>query len=475
MDTIAGTRWPPAEEVPRPADPGRTRRRALRRRLLVADLAVVLCWASTALAVGLYLVNGAPAAMASPADAVNGLGIVTGLAGTNLILIMVVLAARIPWLDRAVGQDVVMGWHRALGKPVLYLLTAHAVLLTVGYGLRDGVNVIAETASFLGVGDLLYAYLAFALLLAVVVTSLIAVRRRFAYELWHVVHLLSYAAVLFALPHQLSVGGVLADGTIQRIYWILLYVAAYAAILWFRIVKPLVGSLRHRFRVTAVERVAADVVSIHLHGRNQERLRVSGGQYANWRFLTARDWWHAHPLSYSALSDDGGVRLTVRLTGSGTRALSALRPGTPVMFEGPYGLFTKAARTQRSVALVAAGIGVTPIRSLLEELAPEPSEATILLRASDKSQLYLWNEMLALSRRYGAECFADLGPRSTVRSPWLSAAAVQRGVSLESVFPRITESDLYVCGPSAWTDLVVREARKAGLKDSQIHVERFDW
>lgn len=475
MDTIAGTRWTPAEEAPRLADPGRTWRRALRRRLLVADLAVVVGWASTALAVGLYLVNGGLAAIASPADAVNGLGIVTGLAGTNLILIMVVLAARIPWLDRAVGQDVVMGWHRSLGKPVLYLLTAHAVLLTVGYALKDGTSIIAETMSFLGVGDLLYAYIAFALLLAVVVTSLVAVRRRFAYEFWHVIHLLSYAAVLFALPHQLSVGGVLADGTVQRSYWILLYVVAYAAILWFRVVKPVALSLRHRLRVEAVEWIAPDVVSLHLRGRDGGRLPLSGGQFANWRFLTVRDWWHAHPLSFSALADDGGVRLTVRLTGSGTRALSALRPGTPVMFEGPYGLFTKAARTQRSVALVAAGIGVTPIRSLLEELAPAPGEATVLLRAGDESQLYLWNEMLALSRRYGTECFADLGPRSAVRSPWLSAAAVQRGVSLESVFPRITESDLYVCGPSAWTDLVVREARNAGLKDSQIHVERFDW
>ncbi|MBO9705279.1 MAG: oxidoreductase, partial [Arthrobacter sp.] len=117
MDMIAGTRWPPAEGTSRPADPGQTWRRALRRRLLVADLAVVVGWASTALAVGLYLVKGGLAAIASPADAVDGLGIVTGLAGTNLILIMVVLAARIPWLDRAVGQDVVMRWHRSLGKP----------------------------------------------------------------------------------------------------------------------------------------------------------------------------------------------------------------------------------------------------------------------------------------------------------------------------------------------------------------------
>jgi len=41
------------------------------------------------------------------------------------------------------------------------------------------------------------------------------------------------------------------------------------------------------------------------------------------------------------------------------------------------------------------------------------------------------------------------------------------------VFPRLLDSDLYVCGPQAWSDLVVREARLAGVPEHRIHQERF--
>ncbi|MFC5128377.1 hypothetical protein ACFPRL_36510 [Pseudoclavibacter helvolus] len=68
-----------------------------------------------------------------------------------------------------------------------------------------------------------------------------------------------------------------------------------------------------------------------------------------------------------------------------------------------------------------------------------------------------------------------MGQRPAGTSTWMSANDLGRGVTLESVFPDLCSSDLYICGPSAWTDLVVRDAKAAGLPDQQIHTERFDW
>jgi predicted ferric reductase len=72
---------------------------------------------------------------------------VTGLVGTDLILVMLVLAARLPAIERVVGQDTAMAYHRRLGKPALYLILAHGLLLTVGYAMADGSNVFAETVA----------------------------------------------------------------------------------------------------------------------------------------------------------------------------------------------------------------------------------------------------------------------------------------------------------------------------------------
>jgi predicted ferric reductase len=430
---------------------------------------------SVAAAVSLYLAYEGLRGLSSVADAVTTAGILAGLIGTDLVLVMLVLAARIPVIDRTFGRDVVLAQHQRLGKPALYLLLAHGALVILGYAMRDGVSPVAETISLLSLGDIVLAVLAMALFVAVVVTSLVVVRRRFPYELWHGIHLLSYVAVLTALPHQLSLGGVFAEGTFQRAYWIALYAVAIGSIGWFRFLVPTLATLRHDLRVERVERISADVVSIHLRGRDLARLGVVGGQYAMWRFWSNRTWWHAHPISFSSVGDGTLVRITVRVLGAGSGRLAQLPAGTRVSIEGPYGIFTGRSRTAPHLAVIAAGIGVTPVRGMLEDAELVPGEATVLLRAGRPDERYLWSEIGALVERSGGRIYGSVGPRPAGMATWMSADNVSRGVSLDTVFPGLRSSDVYVCGPQAWTDLVVRDVLAAGVPASRIHTERFDW
>ncbi len=462
---------PPAQAVNADA---RRRRRDHRRRSVVVDLLSILVWVSAAFAVALYLASPGAHDMTGPSSFVTGLGIVAGLIATDLVLVMILLAARVPLIDRVFGQDRAIAVHRSLGKPVLYLLLVHGLLLTIGYGLADRTNPVGETISlFTTLNDMPLAYLALGLFIAVVVTSLVAVRRKMPYEAWHVIHLLSYAAVAVALPHQLSVGTVMTAGTWQRVYWITLYVVVLAAVVVYRFALPLYLSFHHRLRVIDVETIAPGVVSIHLAGVELDRLRVEGGQYGIWRFWTARTWWHAHPVSFSAVPGSNRARITVRDLGAGSRRLGQIRPGARVSLEGPYGLFTSRARTAPYLAMVASGIGITPVRAMLEDSTLRPGEATILLRGSDADQRYLWNEVAQLAAKSGSELFAMMGPRPQDFDAWQSADDFRRGVTLTSTFPHLLTSDLYICGPQAWADLVARDARLAGVPEHQIHQERF--
>jgi predicted ferric reductase len=445
-----------------------------KRRSAAADALVVAIWTSSAIAVALFLAAHGPSQFGTAAAAVTSVGILCGLVGSNLILIMLVLAARIPLIDRAVGHDRAMKLHRQLGKPGLYLLLGHGLILLIGYALAAGVNPLAEIPAIWALPDIPLAIIGLGLFLVVVVTSLVAVRRRFPYEFWHIIHLLSYLAVVFAIPHQFSEGGVLASG-FSRYYWVALYVVALGSILVFRFVSPLVKSVRHDIRVSDVEVVGPDVVSIHLKGRNLRALGSAGGQFFVWRFWTGATWWHSHPISLSATPTNSAARITVRALGNGSTELGMLPQGTRVWFEGPYGLFTDAARTSPKLAIVAAGIGVTPVRALLEHSRLAPGEATILLRASSDRQSYLWDEMESLARDRDANFYTMVGPRPAGVDTWLSERDFLRNVSLRSAFPDLASSDLYVCGPQAWTDLVVRDARALGLPSHQIHTERFDW
>lgn len=411
----------------------------------------------------------------SIAESITSLGIITGLIGTDFILVMLVLAARIPFIDHTIGHDRAIAVHRQLGKPALYLLLAHAVLLLIGYGISEGINPIAEIGSMLALPDMPLAFIGLGLLIAVVVTSLVAVRRKFSYEGWHVVHLLSYVSVAFALPHQLSNGGVLAEGTAQRIYWIGLYAGAFAAIGYYRFLKPAIASLRHGITVSGVRTIAPGVTSIHLRGHNLRTLGSAGGQFFVWRFWTGSTWYHSHPISLSAMPTSTSARITVRDLGAGSARISQVPVGTRVSIEGPYGLFSEAARTAPKLAIMAAGIGVTPVRALLEHAQFAPGDATILLRAGSEEETYLWDEIRELAAAKGARCYSMVGHRADTASSWMSEADARRGVTLRSVFPDLADSDLYVCGPTAWLDSVEADARAAGIPPHQLHSERFDW
>src|SRR5207237_161695 len=148
----------------------------------------------------------------------------------------------------------------------------------------------------------------------------------------------------------------------------------------------------------------------------------------------------------------GELRITVKDLGAGSARLATLRPGTKVVIEGPYGRLSADARTRQTVTMLAAGIGITPLRALLEELDYRRGNATLIYRASSPADLLLKHEIDELARTRGVEIFYVTGPRNTDRASWLPQAASRSsdvGV-LKQFVPRIAESDVYVCGPDAW-------------------------
>jgi predicted ferric reductase len=446
-----------------------------RRRARVGDILVIGLWLSASLAVALFLLSGGTARFGSMADAVTSLGIVTGLVGSDFVLAMLLLAARVPFIDRAIGHDRAIAVHRALGKPAFYLLLTHGVLLLVGYGLSSGLNPISEIAPMLAIPDMPLAITGIALMVVVVVSSFASVRHRFSYETWHLIHLLSYFAVVVSIPHQLSIGSVFTASSWERVYWLLLYLLAFGAIFLHRFLQPLVASVRHGLRVDRMTQEAPGVVSIHLRGRGLRALRSSGGQFFVWRFWTPGTWWHSHPISLSAVATDTELRITVRDLGEGSRSISSVPRGTRVWFEGPYGVFTDAGRTAPKLAVIAAGIGITPVRALLQDSRLAPGEATVLLRASTEADTYLWGEIEQLARQERFALTTMIGVRSVDGPGWMTQTATSSGASLLGLFPDLLDSDLYLCGPTAWLDAVEADARAAGLPDHQLHAERFDW
>jgi len=465
----------PAGTTLPPDDTRRYRRRTTARNLRAASLTVI-GWTSVAAAVSLYLAYGGMYEFDALAHSLKALGIIAGLVATDLMCLMLLLAARIPYVDRAFGHDHAVALHSKLGAWVLYGLGLHAWLLLAAYAAAEGVGLVAEFGSLWTVPDFAIAVVALLLLTVVGVTSIVAAKRKLGYEVWHAIHLATYVAVGLSIPHQFSMSGLFADGTWQRWYWLGLYGATAFALLAFRVLLPLISTVRHGLVVSRVVREAHDVVSVEMTGRHLPELDVQAGQFLHWRFLADGLWWHQHPFSVSAAPTATTLRITVRNLGAGTARLMDVRPGTRVMIEGPYGIFSDQVRTTDAVTLVGIGIGIAPIRAVLEATDIVPGRATVILRSSTPEELYLVREVEALCRAKGARLITLVGHRAVRRNgtaAWVPAS--HAGLTLADMVPYLTRSDVYVCGPQAAADLVIDDALAAGVPAAAIHNERFSW
>lgn len=403
-----------------------------------------------------------------PGGVATAAGTVTALVGTYLCLVALTLSSRLPWLEREVGQDRLIGWHRKIGPWALILVVSHFVLTGVGYAQAAGVSLWDE------IGVLVTTYpwmvpatLALAIMVFLGVTAVPAVRRRVAYETWWASHLYFYLAVVLAFGHQLTSGTLFSSHDVLRAIWVGLYVLVAAVIIWSRVGLPLLRSWRHELRIDRVVRESGDLVSVYVRGRNLAQLGAQGGQFFSWRFLTRHWWWQAHPYSLSAGANGSWLRITVKDLGDQSGALTQLCPGTRAIAEGPYGVFTANARRTPRIVAFAAGVGITPIRALLDDVPPSV-EVTLVYRiaTTDADSVALGDELEAIFSRRGWKLIYLPGPRSTY------ALSVDY---LTGLVPQLQSSDVYVCGPQSFADAIRSASRIAGVPARRIHYEAFSF
>ncbi|MFC1418017.1 ferredoxin reductase family protein [Streptacidiphilus cavernicola] len=477
MSTVSS---PPARSARHRAGP---RRSALpgTGRLWSAALLAVLC-AGVGPVLFLWWQNTIPGSLNTGAACLTAAGRVAGLLAAYLILVLVALMARVPWLENRIGSDVVARYHRALGEYTVVLACAHAVLIITGYAWQGGRNPVTESVTVVfDYTDVWLSALALGLLLLVGVLSARAVRRRLSYETWYHVHLLVYLAAGLAFAHEFAVGADFSTSARNRLLWSGAHAAVAAAVLLFRIGLPLARSLRHRLRVTQVVAEGPGVLSLHLAGRNLDRLDARPGQFLRWRFLAAGHWWQSHPYSLSAAPGGDRLRITVKDLGDGSASLARLRPGTRVWFEGPYGTFT-AHRGQRGrrVLLIAGGAGITPIRALYETLPGHGADVVLLYRASREQDLVLYRELAAIAARRGFGLHPLVGPRGDGGGDGRGGRDGQGrdplgAEELRRVVPDLREREVFLCGPAGMADAARRGLLLAGVPARRIHTEAFEF
>jgi len=387
-----------------------------------------------------------------------------GLHAAVVMLFQLLLVARLPWLDRRIGMDRLTVWHRWVGFTLLWTILTHAVLVVLGYARLDDAPMVKTFFALAGVPASLLGICAATIVVVVAAVSARAVRRRLRYETWHGVHLLLYLALGLAFVHQLLETTTFSSSVLAKTYWWLLWLFAFGALVTGRIVLPLWRNACHRFQVAVVVPESGDVVSVYVTGRRLEKFPARAGQFCIWRFPGHNHWWQANPFSLSAAPDGQSLRLTAKAAGTTSAGLRHVPVGSRVFVEGPYGAFTSVHRTRPGALLIAGGVGITPVRALLEE--EQADDVVVLYRVRTEDDAVLAAEVRALVADRGGRLHLLTGRTGEGARPF-------EPDSLRALVPDITERDVYVCGPPAMTSAVLGSLRQLKVPGRQVHSERF--
>ena len=436
--------------------PAERRPTILVRAALMAGAIVVLA---------MWWTDAATASVTSPAQLADIVGELAGMLGGYLVCAQVLLIARVPWFEAAVGMDKLVRWHRTLGTSVVLLIVTHVGLMLLGGMLLDNATPWAEIFTILrSYPDMLAAFLGTAAFIAVGFSSVRLLRRYLSYEVWYWLHLTTYGAIFLTFLHQLSAGVNFVNNPANRVIWLLLYLGTASAVLTWRIVLPTVAAWRHRMRIDRIVAESSGTVSVWLTGKNLEGRGVKAGHFMLFRFMS---WGHlltAHPYSISRVPEAGALRITVGALGDHSRLVRDLRPGTLVFAEGPFGHFTAERASRKRILLIAGGAGIGPIRALAEDMITRGHDVVLLYRARSADHLALLNELQSMR---GLTLVPVPGRREELGYDPLSAPALGRLV------PDVAQREVFICGPGAMARQAESSLRRLRVPGRLIHHEEL--
>jgi predicted ferric reductase len=392
-------------------------------------------------------------------------GRLTGLLAEIFILVQLVLVGRIPFVEKTIGFDKLNAVHRTIGYWLSSTIILHPILLVVGYAYVNDVSFSHQFVTFFtNYEDVANAVFGLMVLIFASILSIKFIRKALAYETWHVFHLGMYVAIVAFFGHQVM-NGDLVEGYAFA-YWYALNFSVFGFFICYRFIRPFYLFGKHRFFIERVVQETKDVYSVYIGGINLEKFKYDSGQYIHVSFLM-KGMWQPHPFSISSAMNGKHIRLSIKSSGDFTERIKNLRVGVKVLLEGPFGKFTENVAVKDKYLFVAGGIGITPIRAMLESLSKKSKDISLLYANKTPLDIALREEIEGLTNNFHHVLSEDGGPE--YHKGYVNIDLVQRLV------PDFMERDIYICGPVPMMDSVVDFLIKSGVSKPQIHFEKFSY
>jgi len=386
----------------------------------------------------------------------------------SILCLQFLLTARIRWIEAPFGLDVILRFHQGMALVAVCLLCVHPLLLASvqGWGLltRWGVRWPIWAGRI-------------ALLLLLTHGVIAAGRRvlRLRYETWLFAHNVAAFLLLgFAFVHSLALGDDLARAG-PRIAWIALPLVAWSAWFYRRVARPQMLA-RNPYKVLAVDREAPSVWTLTLEAPDRNRLIFAPGQFQFLRPLSGSVSGEEHPFSIaSSPSPDGRISVTIKESGDFTSTIGKLAPGDLVAVHGPFGRFSHVFhRDCDDLVFIAAGVGITPLMSMLRYIRDRREACRVLLiYANREAPAIMFRQELEAIRLAGVPLLRVVHVVSRPSTDWQGLSGRLDAALVKAICRDLAGKTFFICCPPRMIASLVRGLKRAGIDPGRIHAECF--
>lgn len=393
-----------------------------------------------------------------------------GFTGLAMIALQFALTARINRIEASYGIDIILQFHRLISLVACGFILLHPIILFIAE---------PETLQLLNVFEAPWraraAVVATLALVTLIATSIWRQPLQIPYEPWRILHgILAVVAVALGLGHALGVSFYL------NFFWkIMLWSAMGLIALWLlvyvRVVKPWMMT-QQPYLVEEVVPQRGESWTLALRPRVHPGMHFEPGQFA-WITLGISPFrMREHPFSMSSSAErPERLEFTIKALGDFTSRIKDVQPGTKVSLDGPYGVFTSDRYFDAAgFVLIAGGIGITPIMSMLVTLADLRDERPLLLIYANKSweAVTFREELDALQNRL------NLTVVHVLRQPpedWPGETGYVDRELLERYIPIHRGSRQYfICTAPVMMEQVEAALHELGVPVTNIHMEHFN-
>jgi predicted ferric reductase len=386
----------------------------------------------------------------------------------TIIALQFVVSARFRWIEAPFGLDVLLQFHRTMAFVAMGLLCLHPLLIALDRGW--GVLTSWQARWLLWAGRL-----ALLLLLAHAAGAIFWRMLRLGYESWRRLHNgVAFLLLGLAFWHSFALGDDFKN-LAGRLIWAGLLLVACGAWLYARIVRPwLLGQTT--WRVVSVAREAPRVWTVTLEPPTGRPLHYAPGQFQflrPWRGAMSNE---EHPFSIaSSLSPDGLTNVTIKESGDFTATIGRIKPGDLTTVHGPFGRFSHVFHPNaRDLVFVAAGVGITPLMSMLRYMRDQREIRRVLLIYASRTEADIIFRSELESMQSGP--FPVLRTVHVLTEPsaaWNGPTGRVDVESLRLLCGGFSGKTFFICCPPTMATGLIRALRRAGIAPWRIHADYF--